>query len=58
MAATLANAFAQAAIETDIELKIEPAKQYAGWFDQRSRALRAISRRNRNVYPTFRAKPE
>jgi len=41
MAATLANAFAQAAIETDIELKIEPAKQYAGWFDQRSRALRA-----------------
>jgi chain length determinant protein EpsF len=41
MAAALANAFAQAAIETNIELKIEPAKQYARWFDERSRALRA-----------------
>jgi chain length determinant protein EpsF len=38
-AAALANAFAQAAIETNIELKVEPAKQYASWFDQRSRAL-------------------
>jgi protein tyrosine kinase modulator len=42
MAATLANAFAQAAIDTNIELKIEPAKQYARWFDERSRALRSI----------------
>ena len=41
MAAALANAFAQAAIETNIELKIEPAKQYATWFDERSRMLRA-----------------
>jgi chain length determinant protein EpsF len=40
-AAALANGFAQAAIETNIELKVEPAKQYASWFDQRSRALRA-----------------
>jgi len=40
MAATLANAFAQAAIETNIELKIEPAKQYARWFSERSQALR------------------
>jgi chain length determinant protein EpsF len=40
-AADLANAFAQAAIETNIELKVEPAKQYAAWFDQRSRVLRA-----------------
>jgi protein tyrosine kinase modulator len=39
--AALANAFAQAAIDTNIELKVEPAKQYASWFDQRSRALRA-----------------
>jgi chain length determinant protein EpsF len=41
MAAALANAFAQAAIDTNIELKIEPAKQYAKWFDEKSRALRA-----------------
>ncbi len=40
-AAALANGFAQAAIETNIELKVEPAKQYASWFEQRSRALRA-----------------
>jgi chain length determinant protein EpsF len=40
-AATLANAFAQAAIDTNIGLKIEPAKQYAAWFDERSRMLRA-----------------
>ena len=40
-AAALANGFAQAAIETNIELKVEPAKQYATWFDQRSHALRA-----------------
>jgi chain length determinant protein EpsF len=41
MAAALANAFAQTAIETNIELKVEPAKQYSAWFDQRSAALRA-----------------
>jgi chain length determinant protein EpsF len=39
-AAALANAFAQAAIDTNIELKVEPAKLYANWFNQRSRALR------------------
>jgi len=39
--AALANSFAQVAIETNIELKVEPAKQYACWFDQRSQALRA-----------------
>jgi len=40
-AAILANAFAQAYIDTDIELKVDLAKQYATWFDERSRALRA-----------------
>ena len=40
-AAVLANAFAQAYIDTNIELKVDPAKQYASWFDERSRALRA-----------------
>jgi len=40
-ASELANAFAQSAIETNIELKVEPAKQYAGWFNQRSRVLRS-----------------
>jgi len=40
-AALLANAFAQAYIDTNIELKVDPARQYASWFDERSRALRA-----------------
>ena len=40
-AAALANGFAQTAIDTNIELKVEPAKQYAVWFEQRSRALHA-----------------
>jgi uncharacterized protein involved in exopolysaccharide biosynthesis len=39
-AAVLANAFAQAYIDTNVELKVDPAKQYATWFDERSRALR------------------
>ena len=40
-AAALANAFAQAYIDTNIELKVDPAREYAAWFDERSRALRA-----------------
>src|SRR5258706_3114822 len=39
MAADLANAFAQGAIDTNIELKVQPAKQYSAWFVQRSRGL-------------------
>ncbi len=39
-AAAIANAFAQAAIETNIELKIQPAKQFADWFEVHSVALR------------------
>ena len=38
--AAVANAFAQAYIETNIELKVEPAKQYALWFGQQGKALR------------------
>jgi chain length determinant protein EpsF len=39
MAAALANAFAQEAIDTAIELKVEPARQYSTWFVQRSTEL-------------------
>jgi len=39
-AAALANTFAQVAIETNIELKVEPARQYAAWFVKRSHDLR------------------
>jgi chain length determinant protein EpsF len=40
-AADLANAFAQAYIDTTIELKMQPAQQYSRLFDENSRALRA-----------------
>jgi succinoglycan biosynthesis transport protein ExoP len=39
-AAAVANAFAQAYIDTNIELKVEPAKQYAAWFGEQGKALR------------------
>jgi chain length determinant protein EpsF len=40
LAPTIANAFAQAYIDTNLEMKVEPARQYALWFDQRSKVLR------------------
>ena len=41
MAAALANGFVRAFIDTTIEMKVEPAKEYAEWFDKRSRAVHA-----------------
>jgi chain length determinant protein EpsF len=52
-AATIANSFAQNFIETNIELKVEPAKQYAVWFDQRSAALRAELERKQKRLSDF-----
>ncbi|WP_227815732.1 chain length determinant protein EpsF [Nitrogeniibacter aestuarii] len=39
-AAALANAWAQAYIDVSLELKVEPAKQYAKWFDGQTEELR------------------
>jgi chain length determinant protein EpsF len=39
-AAALANAFAQAYIDTNIELQVEPARQYAKWFQEQGRTAR------------------
>jgi chain length determinant protein EpsF len=39
MAAALANGFSRAFIDTTIDMKVEPAKEYAEWFDKRSRAV-------------------
>ena len=38
--ATVANAFAQAYIDVTIELKVDPARQYARWFGEQGKALR------------------
>jgi chain length determinant protein EpsF len=40
-AAAIANAWAAAYIDTNIELKVDSAKQYAAWFNEQSRSLRA-----------------
>ncbi|MCP5241781.1 MAG: chain length determinant protein EpsF [Zoogloeaceae bacterium] len=40
-AAAVANAWAQAYIDTSLELKVEPARQYAKWFDGQNATLRA-----------------
>ncbi len=39
-AAAIANAWAQAYIDTSLELKVEPARQYAKWFDSQTASLR------------------
>ncbi len=38
--AAAANAFAQAYIEVSVELKVEPARQYARWFGDQAKVLR------------------
>jgi chain length determinant protein EpsF len=39
-AAAAANAFAQAYIDVNLELKVEPARQYASWFEEQTKSLR------------------
>lgn len=41
VAAAVANALAQAYIDVSIELRVVPAQQYAAWFEQRLKGLRA-----------------
>lgn len=38
--AAVANAFAQAYIDVNLDLKIEPARQYANWFEGQAKTLR------------------
>ncbi len=38
--AKVANAFAQAYVETDLALKIEPARQYSVWFEEQTKQAR------------------
>ncbi len=40
LAAAVANAFAQAYIDTTVQLRVEPAKQYAAWFEEQIKAQR------------------
>jgi len=38
--AAVANAFAQAYIDTNVELRVEPARQYSKWFEAQTKTLR------------------
>ncbi len=38
-AATVANTFAQAYLQTNVELMVEPAKQYTDWFTERTKQV-------------------
>lgn len=40
-AATVANAFAKAYMDTMLELRVEPTRQAASWFDEQIKTLRA-----------------
>lgn len=39
-AAALANAFTQAYVDTTLELRVDPARQYTSFFDERAKKLR------------------
>lgn len=41
-AAALANAFVQAYLETNIEMRVEPARMYSSFFDQRAKEAREV----------------
>jgi chain length determinant protein EpsF len=39
-AAAIVNAFTQAYIDTNLELKVDPARQYAQWFNEQTKGVR------------------
>jgi chain length determinant protein EpsF len=56
LAASMANAFAQAYIDTTIELKVEPAKQYAHWFEVQGKTLRDNLEKAQNRLSAYQQK--
>ena len=52
-AAALANAFVQAYIETALELRVEPARQYASFFDTRAKEAREALEQAQARYSSF-----
>lgn len=54
--AQIANSFAQAYIQTNLELRIEPAKQITRWYDQQLADLRASLVDRQNALSTYQEK--
>lgn len=52
-AAAAANAFAQAFVDVNVELRVEPARQYADWFDERLKTLRSDLERAQGRLSSF-----
>jgi chain length determinant protein EpsF len=52
-AAALANAYVQAYIETALELRVEPARQYASFFDTRAKEAREALEKAQARYSSF-----
>lgn len=52
-AATAANAYAQAYIDTTIDLRAEPARQYAVWYEERLAGLREALRKAQNKLSAY-----
>jgi chain length determinant protein EpsF len=52
-AATLANAYVQAYLETSIELRVDPAKQYSGFFTDQQKDARAALETAQNKLSAF-----
>jgi chain length determinant protein EpsF len=52
-AAKYANYYAQAYIDTNVSLKVEPAKQYTEYFNERSKALRGVVEQRQKLFSDF-----
>ena len=52
-AATVANAYVQAYLETSIELRVDPAKQYSGFFTDQQKEARATLEAAQNKLSAF-----
>ncbi|SEK26063.1 chain length determinant protein EpsF [Nitrosovibrio tenuis] len=55
-AAAVANAFAQAYIDVNLELKVEPARQYAVWFEDQTKALRDKLEKSQQALSAYQQK--
>lgn len=56
LAAQIADAYAQAYIHTNLELRIEPAKQTARWYDQQLASLRTSLVEKQNALSAYQEK--
>jgi polysaccharide biosynthesis transport protein len=55
-AAEIANAFAKTYIDTLVELRVEPARQSAVWYDEQLKVLRAHLQRSQADLSTYQAR--